>query len=323
MQAVKVIAGLGCLVAACFLGPFAWICLRWGSLWFAFVPALFTLGLVAFGLLLILRRRSVLPARAKVGLAVFMGTLVIGPFLLDLHIRHERRVLQVRAKEFLSRPIPKLLIPDSEGNVAGHYVDAESGPANGVLGYSPLLIKRYADNGRNRWSARIQGQFASTSHDLNIGWSPEADAIRTNEEVRLYMAERNAILGKEWQMGFWQWAEDAMEMKQTIPEIEEEDQDARYVRQFDGTWTNGASDTMTIDPGGRFSLTRSNHYHTNNYRGTWMAILKDPALRLTITDATGIKPQWSIGENVDFRIIQVDDHNLIYEVDKETNLMRR
>jgi hypothetical protein len=37
------------------------------------------------------------------------------------------------------------------------------------------------------------------------------------------MAERNVILAKEWRMGFWQWIEDTMEMKTSIPEIEEED----------------------------------------------------------------------------------------------------
>jgi hypothetical protein len=31
------------------------------------------------------------------------------------------------------------------------------------------------------------------------------------------------IIEEEWRMGFWQWVEDSIEMKQTIPEIEEED----------------------------------------------------------------------------------------------------
>ncbi|HZM04430.1 MAG TPA: hypothetical protein VFC44_15615 [Candidatus Saccharimonadales bacterium] len=323
MQIAKVIAGLGCFVVALFAGTFAWVCLQWGSLWFAVIPAILALGLASFGLYLILRRRLALPKRAKILMAGFIGAVVLCPFILDLYIRQERKALQGRAKEFLSRPIPKLLTPDSAGNVGGYYVNTNSGPQNGVLGNSPVLIKRYADNGRIRWSARIQGQFASTSDDLHIGWGPEADAIRTNEEVRLYMAERNAILGKEWQMGFWQWVEDVMEFKQTIPEIEEEDRDDRYVQQFDGTWTNGSSDTLAIDPGGRFSLKRSNHNHTNTYMGTWMAVLRIPALHLTFTNATGAEPQWSIGENADFRIIHVDDHNLIYEGGGETNRMRR
>jgi hypothetical protein len=252
-----------------------------------------------------------------------MGTIVVGPLVLDLHIRHERRALQLRAKQFLARPIPKLLLPDSDGFVGGHYEGTNGEPANDVLGYTRPLVSRYADKGRIRWSARIQGEFASTSSEIWVGAGPDGEAIETNEEVRRYMAERNAILGKEWQMGFWQWVEDVMELKQTIPEIEEEDQDARYVQQFDGTWTNADFDTMTIEPGGRFTFNRSNRFHTNHYAGTWTAIMKGPALRLTFTAATGAQPQWSVGEEAEFRILHLDEHSLIYEVNKETNQMRR
>jgi hypothetical protein len=31
------------------------------------------------------------------------------------------------------------------------------------------------------------------------------------------------VLEEEWRMGFWQWIEDTIEMKDEIPEIEEED----------------------------------------------------------------------------------------------------
>lgn len=221
MRTLKVIAGLGCLAAALPLGMFAWVSFIWGELWFKFIPIAFTLGLVAVGLFLILRRSSVMSARAKMAIIIFFGFLVASPALLDIHIRHERKVLQTRAKEFLSRPIPKLLVPDSEGYVGGYFVDTNTGPANGVFGYSLILIERYATNGRIRWSARIQGQFACTSEGVNP--NIRSDAIDTNEEVRLYLAERNAILGKEWRMGFWQWVEDTIEMKDKIPEYEEED----------------------------------------------------------------------------------------------------
>jgi hypothetical protein len=222
---MKVIAGLGCLVEALplgflALGLFSNRFLRVSAGVFAFVPAIFALGLVALGVFLILKRDSVLSKKAKVLLAVFMGIFVAGPVILDIHIRHERRLLQLRAKAFLSRPLPKLLIPDAEGNVGGRYVDTNSGPQNGVLGFSRVLIERYANTGRIRWSARIQGQFADTGDGVNFNY--QSDAIKTNEEVNLYLAERNAILGKEWQMGFWQLVEDVMEMKMPPPEFEEE-----------------------------------------------------------------------------------------------------
>jgi hypothetical protein len=227
MRTLKVIAGLVCLFEAFFLGILALWFREWGGgLWLVLLGGVFSLGFAAIGLFLIVRRRELRSMRTRVLMAVSMGTLLIPLVTLDLHIRHERRVLQMRAREFIARPLPTLLIPDSEGYVAGHYVDTNSGPQNGPLGESGDLIERYATKGRIRWSARIQGQFASTSHDVVV-WGPKADAItdafRTNEELRLYLAERNAILGKEWQMGFWQTVEDAMEMRMTTPEFEEED----------------------------------------------------------------------------------------------------
>jgi hypothetical protein len=222
MRTVKVIAGLVCLLEAFFLGILALWFRGWGGgLWLVLLGGVFSLGLAAIGLFLIVRQRKLHSMRTKILMALSMGTLLIPLVILDLHIRHERRVLQMRAREFLARPIPKLLIPDSEGNVGGFYVDPNSGPQNGPLGESRDLIERYATKGRIRWSARIQGQFASTSHTVQVNYL--SHEIETNEEVRLYMAERNAILGKEWQMGFWQTVEDAMEMKMTTPEFEEED----------------------------------------------------------------------------------------------------
>ena len=225
MRKLKVIFGLVCLVATLPLGLFAWQCFLAsnfaGELSLKFVPAAFTLGLVCIGCFLISRRCSVISTRAKTVMVIFFGLLVVSPALLDIHIRHERKVLQTRAKNFLLRPIPKLLIPNSEGEVGGYYVDTNGGTANGIFGYSRVLIGRYATKGRIRWSAAIQGEFACTGDNcLNPNIS---DEVTTNEEVRLYSAESHAILAEEWHMGFWQWIEDTIEMKIKIPEIEEED----------------------------------------------------------------------------------------------------
>jgi hypothetical protein len=225
MSALKIIAGLVCLAAALPLGLFSLACFQasnfGGELWFKFVPAAFTLGLVAIGGFLISKRRSVVSTRAKMVIVIFFCLLVVMPALVDLHIRNQRKILQTRAKVFLAQPIPKLLIPNSEGEVGGYYVDTNGGTANGVFGYSRVLIGRYATNGRIRWSAMIQGEFACTGDNcLNPNIS---DDVTTNEEVRLYSAESHAILAQEWRMGFWQWIEDTIEMKYKIPEIEEED----------------------------------------------------------------------------------------------------
>ena len=221
MRTLKVITGLVCLALALYLGMFAWVCFIYGALWFKFIPFAFTLGLAVVGLFLILRRNSVTSARAKMAIIIFFGILIASAAVVDIHIRQERKVLQERAKAFLARPIPKLLIPNSEGEVGGYYIDTNAGTANGVFGYSRVLIGRYATKGRIRWSAVIQGEFACTGNNcLNPNIS---DEVITNEEVRLYSAESHAILAEEWRMGFWQWIEDTIEMKTKIPEIEEED----------------------------------------------------------------------------------------------------
>jgi hypothetical protein len=192
MRILKVFAGLGCLLAAIPLGMFAWGSIVYGELWFKLVPAGFTFGLVVIGLFLIKRRGSVLSVRTKVALVVFFSVLIASPVFLDFHIRHERKVLQTRAKNFLLSPIPKLLVPDSEGEVGGYYVDTNGGTANGVFGYSRVLIGRYASKGRIRWSAVIQGEFACTGDNcLNPNISHD---VLTNEEVCLYSAESHAIL---------------------------------------------------------------------------------------------------------------------------------
>jgi hypothetical protein len=200
---------------------FARVCLVYGNSCLKLIPAIYALALAAMGVLLVVRARSPISKRIQFMFAVFVVVLVISPVLLDIHIRHDSKLLQSRAKAFLLRPLPKLLIPDSNGNVGGFFVDTNSGPQNGVLGYSIKLIERYATNGRIRWSAVIQGQFACTGKGVNMNY--ESDEIRNSEEVSSYLAERNAILDQEWNMGFWQWVEDTIEMKMKIPEIEEED----------------------------------------------------------------------------------------------------
>jgi hypothetical protein len=219
------------------------------------------------------------------------------------------------------RPIPKLLIPDSGGRVGDFYVDVNGGPQNGIFGYSRVLMMRFAVNGRIRWSARIQGEFACTSEDVNVNFL--TDTIRTNEEVRQYFKERNVILGKIWAMGYWQYIEDTIERKSLPPEIQEEDEDHRFVRQCEGTWTNEVSDRLTIEPDSSFSLELSHHQNTNFYSGDWIVGVGRPFFALIFTRATGTNPHWSVGDKAEFTIIHVDDHNLVYEVDNRTNSMSR
>jgi hypothetical protein len=316
MRIIKIIAGCGCFFAALLSGLLGLISIEWVGISLAIIPAFFAWCLVFIGLVLIMKRRSPLSKWSKVLIFLFVAVVIASPIILDLHIRHERTVLQKRAKEFLLRPIPKLLFPDSEGKVGGYYVDTNAGLQNGVFGYSQILIERYATKGRIRWSAVIQGEFAITGEGVNPNFN--SNTINTNEEVRVYMAERNAILAKEWQMGFWQCVEDTMEFKSTIPEFEEEDQDDRYVQQLDGTWTNKIFGTMSISPDGRFSAILPSQSHTNIFKGTQFFRFRDSVL-VVFTD-TRPPPN---AEEKDIKIIHVDSHNLVYEFDDETNSMSR
>ncbi|MEI8288713.1 MAG: hypothetical protein WCH99_04525 [Verrucomicrobiota bacterium] len=319
---MKVIFGLVCLVASLPLGLFALQCYFAsnfaGELSLKFIPAGFTLGLFYIGFFLISRRRSVISTRAKTVIVIFFCLLVVSPALLDIQIRQERKALQERAKAFLARPIPKLLIPNSEGEVGGYYIDTNAGTANGVFGYSRVLIERYANKGRIRWSARIQGQFACTGQNcLNPNIS---DVVTTNEEVRRYSAESQAILAQEWRMGFWQWIEDTIEMKVKIPEIEEEDQYNGWIDQLVGTWTNENFETMTITHNGTFSARWVSPVGTNIFKGNELFMGAASTLRVIRDTPSHILQD---GDEKNIRILHVDGHNLVYELDSQTNSMKR
>jgi hypothetical protein len=285
-----------------------------GILWFKFIPAAFIVGLIAMGLFLILKRHLPLSMQVKILFTIFISILVISPMALDFWIRSERHVLQKRAQVFLARPMPKLLMPDPEGYVGGYFVDTNSGPANGVFGYSRILIQRYATKGRIRWSATIQGEFACTGDNCLNG--NISDNIITNEDVRQYSAESHAILAQEWEMGFWQWIEDAIEMKRTVPEFEEEDAASGFIQQICGTWTN-VSSSMSVSNNGTFLAISFNHDHTNILKGT--EIFYGNGFKV-IPDGPPVRTN---DDEKDFKVIHVDGRNLIYEVDGQTNSMSR
>jgi len=223
MKTAKVIIGLIILAAALYYLPFVMMCFAHSELWLKWLPIAIECGVISAGIFFIRKRKQKFSIKAKALLLVLLAVTIVTPAFLVLKIRSDRKALQLRAQEFLKRPIPKLLIPNSEGEVGGYYVDTNAGVANGVFGYSRVLIERYATKGRIRWSAAIQGEFACTGDNCLNG--NISDEVTTNEEVRHYSAESHAILAQEWRMGFWQWVEDTMEFKSVIPEIEEEDQE--------------------------------------------------------------------------------------------------
>jgi hypothetical protein len=145
-------------------------------------------------------------------LFLLVAVLVAGAVILDFHIRHKRKVLQIRAREFLSRPVPILFQTNSIGGF-------DAGPGKTVLGISRSVIERYATKGRIRQTSAITGQMALLNFEIAFC----EEAAKTNEEARTYVEDCKAIIDEEWRMGFWQWIEDTIELKRNIPEIEEED----------------------------------------------------------------------------------------------------
>lgn len=303
MRTAKFIVGIICLAIAIYLTPFCFGMFFYSGLLFKFLTLVFWCGLIAVGVFLIRRRKLPISKGARSLILLFLGVSIASPVILDIYVRHERQMLQARAKEFLSRPVPLIL----QTNEIDGYQAREN---ETVLSGSRTLIQRYATKGRIRYSAAIAGQFAV--QPFETASCEDADIVKTNEEARLYVVECKAIIEKEWQMEFWQWIEDTIELKLTVPEIEEENVVDRFIEKLDGTWTNDFG-TMTISPNGTFSGKWTNQKSTNIINGTQMFRVNDETLQVMLAD----------NQEKDFRIIHLDDHNLNYETDGQTNSMNR
>ena len=180
---------------------------------------------------------------------------------------------------------------------------------NTVLSTSLRLIQRYAQNGRIYRSSAIWGQFAAQPFET----AACEDAAKGDKEALKYVKDCKAIIDREAEMCYWQFIEDMIEFKFTIPEIEEENQVDRLIQKLNGTWTN-KSGMITFDPGGKFSTTQSNQHKF--YMGTWMFRTKDYTMVVTSTNLES-------SEEEDLKIISVDDHNLVFSVGNRTNSVCR
>ncbi len=305
MKIIKITVGIGYLLTAFWVGIFAIASFpRWGSVYLAIVPFLFAGCFLVFGVHLVMKWRSPSPNGAKYFIMVMTGFILASCAILDAHIRHDRRALQTRAKDFLSRPVPAVLETDS--------IDGYQARENEtVLSGSRAIIQRYAHNGRIRYSAAIAGQYAT--QPFETASCGDADVVKTNKEIRLYLAECQSIIDEEWRMMFWQWVEDTMEMRFTVPEIEEENRVDRFVEQLYYTWTN-ANATMTISPNGFFSARFTSQFATNIYGGTHVFMVEDGVLAVQSANSD---------KKLLFRIIHVDKHSLIYELNGDTNTVTR
>lgn len=124
MSAVKVMAGMGLMACALAVGVFALASFGyWGNPFVACIPVAFALGLTGISVWVICKRKSPLGKRGRILTVFVIGTVVMSGLTLNLHIRHERKALQSRAKEFLSRPLPALF----NTNILGVYDESGNG----------------------------------------------------------------------------------------------------------------------------------------------------------------------------------------------------
>ena len=145
-------------------------------------------------------------------LLLLVTVLVVSAVILDFRIRRERNLLQARAKEFLSRPVPTMF----QTNEIGGF---DAGPNQTVLSISHSISERYAKNGRIRQTSAISAQMALSNFEIAFC----TDAAKTNKDALIYIEDYKAIRDEEWRMGARQGIEDLIELRIRIPEIEEED----------------------------------------------------------------------------------------------------
>ena len=106
--------------------------------------------------------------------------------------------------------------------------------------------------------------------------------------------------------------------------------DAILSQQVLGTWTGGAFSwterplySRTFSPDGSFTTSIGHSNALVTYQGTWL--VKDQALVMTVTNAqgTGNHKAGPAGGVDIVKIIQVDDHQFIYEAGGHTNTLNR
>jgi hypothetical protein len=100
--------------------------------------------------------------------------------------------------------------------------------------------------------------------------------------------------------------------------------DARVARQIAGTWSRGELFSQTFSPDGSFTSSIGHSNALVMYQGTWL--VKNHELMMTVTNAQGTgnhKAGEPVGSVDSSKIIQVDDHQFIYEAEGQTITLNR
>jgi hypothetical protein len=108
--------------------------------------------------------------------------------------------------------------------------------------------------------------------------------------------------------------------------------DTKLTKKVPGTWkhegtstqgTDTFTSTMTILPDGTFSYFRlwNERPLTNTYAGTWQ--IRGGFMFMTLTNRSGPNPHVPPGAIIKFRIIRLDDHEFVDEINGITNRSSR
>jgi hypothetical protein len=108
--------------------------------------------------------------------------------------------------------------------------------------------------------------------------------------------------------------------------------DAELTKRIPGNWKHEGTSTRddstfssstTISPDGTFSYTRQRNEKPFTYSmaGTWK--IRDGFMLVTITNRSDQDMGGKLGEISKWRIIRLDDHQIVYEVLGVTNILDR
>jgi hypothetical protein len=129
--------------------------------------------------------------RFKIAL-LLAAVLVTSAVTLNFRVRHERNVLQSRAKVFLSRPVPQMF---QTHEIGGFGV----GPDETVLSDSRTIVQHYAVNGQFRQTSANAAAMALSQFEIAFC----GDAAKTNKVALNYVEECKAIRDEIWRTGEW------------------------------------------------------------------------------------------------------------------------
>ncbi len=97
--------------------------------------------------------------------------------------------------------------------------------------------------------------------------------------------------------------------------------DTKLTHAVCGSWRGGASREMVLAPDGSFSASFRSPKGTLTLAGTWQ--IKDGVLIWTTANVSGPEPHVAVGTVDRSRIVSVDAHRLVYEVQGHTISLSR